>query len=354
MSGATGGDRPRVSSAVDVQVVGSFNLAPDPEDALRALSGPTIFHLPGRDRSRSRVVVGSLHGNEPSGWRAIHHVLGAGETPAVDTWFFVGAVDAARLAPCWSRRMLPGRRDLNRCFRPPFDDADGAVALEALSALAAIHPEAAIDLHNNSGHNPAYAIGQERDPLRLSIASLFSHRYVTSRFSLGTFMEAFDGTAPTVTIECGRGGDLAADAVAIAGLRRFLRLERIDPVFVSQQAMTILIDPVRVQTRPGLTLAFAGDGTLARSGSVDLVLDREIDRHNFQTLPARTRLGWLRDPATWPLVAVDQSGQDVSQDLFQAVDGALETRASIVPIMMTTDPVSALGDCLFYAVHQRQ
>ncbi|HEX2659244.1 MAG TPA: succinylglutamate desuccinylase/aspartoacylase family protein [Polyangia bacterium] len=346
--------RPSDSGAIDVQSVAALDLAPDPDEALRALSGPTIFHLPGRDRSRARVVVGSLHGNEPSGWRAVHHVLRAGETPAVDAWFFVGAVDAARVAPCWSRRMLPGRRDLNRCFRPPFDDADGAIALEALSRLRAVRPEAALDLHNNSGHNPAYAIGQSRDPLRLSLASLFSHRYVTSRFSLGTFMEAFDETAPTVTIECGRGGDLAADAVAVAGLMRFLSLERLEPAFVSQQPMTLLIDPVRVRTRPGVTLAFADAGYQARAGTVDVVLDREIDRHNFQTLPAGTRLGWLRDATPWPLIAVDQDGEDVSRELFHAVDGALETRTSIVPIMMTTDAASALGDCLFYAVHQRQ
>ena len=167
-------------------------------------------------------------------------------------------------------------------------------------------------------------------------------------------MEAFDELAPTVTVECGRGGDPAADATAAAGLARFLRLDHFDPVFVPAEPMTILTDPVRVRARPGVMLAFADDDRPARTGAVDLVLDREIDRHNFQTLAEGTLLGWLRAGAAWPLVANDEGGQDISRDLFHTVGGELRTRASLVPIMMTTDPKAALGDCLFYAVHQRQ
>jgi len=125
-------------------------------------------------------------------------------------------------------------------------------------------------------------------------------------------------------------------------------------VFVSPSTMSILTDPVRVQVCPGVTLAFADTPQPALAGAVDVVLDREIDRHNFQTLASGTVLGWIRAGAAWPLRAIDEDGRDLSRDLFQVVDDALVTRTSIVPIMMTTDATSALGDCLFYAVHQRQ
>jgi hypothetical protein len=105
-------------------VDGTPDLPPDADAWLDQLPGPVAIAASGRDSSRTRVVSGMLHGNEPSGLRAIFGALRSGELFATDTLFFVGAVDAARAAPRHSHRMLPGRRDLNRCFRPPFADVD--------------------------------------------------------------------------------------------------------------------------------------------------------------------------------------------------------------------------------------
>jgi hypothetical protein len=44
---------------------------------------------------------------------------------------------------------------------------------------------------------------------------------------------------------------------------------------------------------------------------------------------------------------------DISQQLFIARDGMLQTRRELVPMMMTTDPSVAQLDCLFYAVRPR-
>jgi Succinylglutamate desuccinylase / Aspartoacylase family len=328
------------------------SLPGDANAFLEGLAGPALLRLPGRDRGRVRVVSGTLHGNEPSGVRAIHQALRT-VVPAVDVLFFIGAVAAARAEPRFSHRMLPGRRDLNRCFRAPFDGEDGALAEAVLAELRAARPEAVVDLHNNSGHNPAYAIGTVADGARLALGALFAERYVCSSVRLGTFVEAFEDVCPAVTIECGRAGDIAADAVAFAGLERFLRLEQLDTVVVSNERLSVFTDAVRVTLRPGLTVAFAE----APDPAADLTLDAEIDRHNFETLPAGTRIGWVR-PDIWALAALDAGGVDRSRSLF-AVEGgeragALTIRQTFTPIMMTTDPDAAVGDCLFYAVHQRE
>src|SRR5688572_2241480 len=42
---------------------------------LGELQGPTAVRVPGRDGARLRVVSGLLHGNEPSGLRAIFELL---------------------------------------------------------------------------------------------------------------------------------------------------------------------------------------------------------------------------------------------------------------------------------------
>jgi hypothetical protein len=59
-------------------------LAATPEAFLAWLAQPTLFRVPGRDRSRTRVLATLLHGNEPSGLRGLHRWLRAGAPPAVD------------------------------------------------------------------------------------------------------------------------------------------------------------------------------------------------------------------------------------------------------------------------------
>ena len=51
---------------------------------------------------------------------------------------------------------------------------------------------------------------------------------------------------------------------------------------------------------------------------------------------------------------LDATGTDISRRLFHLDGKELRTRATMVPIMMTTDAVIARADCLFYAAHRRQ
>ncbi len=337
-----------MSDVIDLVELTPGHAVPGDADAfLAGLCGPTILHVRGRDRGRARVVAGSLHGNEPSGLRAIHRVLADRVEPAVDTWFFVGAVEAARAAPGFAHRMLPGRRDLNRCFRPPFDGPDGAIAREALARLRAVAPELVVDLHNNTGHNPAYAVGPSTEGLYLGLTALFARSFVHSRLSLGTFSEAFADLAPSIAVECGRAGDPAADATAHAGLLRLLRLEHPDAL-VAPDKLAILVDPVRVMLQPGASLAFA-DAPVPGS---QLTLVPDVDRHNFQTLAPGTALGWIEGP--WPLVALDEHGRERAHELLLDDGGILRTRTTIVPMMATTDVAAARGDCLFYAASRQQ
>lgn len=337
-----------VSTVIDVRTVEKGDLPDDPDAFLDQLERPTVFRVPGRDRSRCRVVSGSLHGNEPSGLRAIHRFLSLGEPPAVDAWLFVGGVESARAEPRYSHRMLPGRRDLNRCFRPPFGDRDGKVAEQVLDLLRGARPELVVDLHNNTGQNPAYAVGGGLDE-RLDLAALFCDRFVCSDLSLGTFTEAFAELAPSLTIECGRAGDPQADATAYAGLVRLMRLHQLVPARVSREHMMILEHPVRVCLRPDHTLAFAD----RPDPSASITLDLEIERHNFETVAEGTRFGWVSPGLPWPFEALDASGADVSMAWLEIARGELVSRRSFVPFMLTTHAEIARSDCLFYAATRR-
>ncbi len=324
-------------------------LGETPEAFLSWLAGPTVLRIPGRDRSRARGLATLLHGNEPSGLRALHGWLRSGALPAVDLVAFVGAVDAALAPPGFAHRMLPGRRDLNRCFLPPFAGDEGGIAGEALRLLREAGCESLVDLHNNTGHNPAYSVATTIDAARINLTALFAERLVHNAIRLGTLVEATADDFPSVTIECGRAGDPAADALALQGLERYAGLERLEMRRVLAPKLDILEEPVRVCARPGSTLAFA-DQPMA---GADLTLRSDIDRHNFELLLPGVPVGFVGDGASWPLEARGADGEEVSHDLFVLRDGSIETRRAGVPIMMTTDVAVARSDCLFYFARPR-
>lgn len=322
------------------------DLPADPPSFLRWLGQGAMLRIPGRDRSRTRVVVTLLHGNEPSGLRAMHRWLLADATPAVDVGLVIGAVETALAPPGFAFRLLPGRRDLNRCWRAPWVGGEGAFAQAVLETVRASAPECLVDLHNNTGHNPAYGVSPRVGAPERRLVSLFADRIIHAPLGLGTLVEATADELPSVTIECGKSSDPAADQVAFDGLGRVvsqadLELERGDP-----PALAVFHDPVRVRVRAGVELAF-GNGP---DDAVGLTISQEIDRHNFREVPPGAILGWLGADGRWPVEARGSGGVDRSEEFFRARGRVFETRRSLVPVMMTTDRESALADCLFYAV----
>ena len=320
-------------------------LPEEPEAFLRWLGGSSFLRVPGRDRSRARAVTTLIHGNEPSGLRALLAWLRDGETPATDAVVWIASVATALGPPSFGHRSLPGRPDLNRCFLDPEgDSAEHALARAALGLLRSASPEALIDLHNNTGHNPAYAVGPVADGPHRGLAAMFGRYFVKSALELGALVEATEHDFPSVTIECGLAGSSQADSVARSGLDHFLACNSLPQS--PEREPTLLLDPLRVEVLPGFELAI---GEQPASGA-GFTLAADIDRHNFEQLGPGVVIGWLHDDRPWPLLARGATGEDVSHDYFVRRGERIETRRELMPIMMTTEPAIACSDCLFYIV----
>jgi hypothetical protein len=83
----------------------------------------------------------------------------------------------------------------------------------------------------------------------------------------------------------------------------------------------------------------------------DLTMPDDLDRHNFETVPAGSRVGWVRGDGC-PLELVDEDGTDRAPDYFESRGGELVARRPFMPIMITVDAAIAASDCLFYVVHE--
>ncbi|MEH6606422.1 MAG: M14 family metallopeptidase [Pseudomonadales bacterium] len=318
----------------------------DAAEWLKLLAGPTCITVEGRDPQRTRAVVTLLHGNEPSGTLAVHRWLRSGIQPAVNMLFIIASVKAALIAPGYSHRVIPGQRDLNRCFRKPYDDEPGVLAHSILEELIKHRPECVVDMHNTSGSGPAFGVVTHMDERHDALTSLFTQRLVVTSLRLGALMEISEHLFPTVTIECGGRQDVEAHELAWEGLLRYSKEDNVLAPQDTDWGMEVLNNPVRLELAEGCRLAY---GEQARP-DVDLILRQDIEHLNFGLVEKATFLGWIGNKGLTIFSAINSKNDCVLDELLEVRDGRLYTAKSLKLFMITTSAEIAQMDCLLYAV----
>ena len=316
------------------------------EEFLRSLAGPTCFFLEGEDDTRTRALVTLLHGNEPSGAMALFRWLKSCERPAVNVVCIIASVAAALEPPLFSHRMLPRARDLNRCFRPPFDDAQGALAEEILEILHMHHPEAVIDMHNTSGSGPSFGVCTYMDRQHDALVSLFTQRLIVSNLGLGALMEISEHSYPTVTVEVGGRLDDDAHELAYEGMVRYFQARTVLAHEETDWGLELLRDPIRLELLDHVTLTYADEP----SANYDITLKTDIEHHNFGGVSPDTLLGWASGPERSLFTALDVGGRCAVTRLVRIKDGELYPAQPLKLFMITNNAAIAYSDCLFYAV----
>lgn len=321
-------------------------LAPGVEAFLERLGGPSWISVAGRDRRRCRVLVTLLHGNEPSGVIALHRWLGSGEQPAVDVHCFVASVEAALTAPRFTHRMLPGRADLNRCFKPPFEGTQGAIAQSCLNRLEQLEPEAVVDIHNTSGDGPAFGVTAYDKPALSTLVACFTHRLVITDLRMGALLEAARDDLHIVTIEVGGSQEPASHETAYDGLRRFVTIPDLYAADLATELFEVLKHPLRLELASDATLTYNDHP----QEKFDVTISADIEQHNFGTVTPGIRLGWLGATGLSGLRVPDGNGGNLVSCYFTADAANLRPRVPLKVFMATPNPELAAGDCLFYFV----
>lgn len=330
-----------------------FWYAPTPDQVgdsveafLRALAGPSLLHIPGRDSTRKRAISTLLHGNEPSGTKAVFRWLKEAVTPAVDVLVFIGSVQTSLTHPLFFYRHLPQDKDLNRCFSEPFEGEQGRVAKAFLDFLQDAKPEALIDIHNTSGMGPAFAVAMKQDAPHEALASLFCERMLVTGLRLGALFEYSERNVPTVTIECGGGQDPRADDIAYQGLLRYANQDDVLTPPAADWLLDVLHEPVRVELSADASICYQEHPDPA----FDVTLPPDVEHHNFGKVLPDVLLGWVR-PESWHKVLVKTaSGVDIKDRVLRLNEGCLRPAQALKLFMVTTNAAIAKSDCLFYAV----
>ena len=135
-------------------------------DLYKVLGGPTLIHLPGNQPGPPLFICTLLHGNETTGIEALQIILECyGGCPPRPVSIFIGNVSAAQ----YGERFLSGQPDYNRIWTGG-QGHEYRTARHVLELMKDLEVCACIDIHNNTGRNPHYAIIATRETPHLALA----------------------------------------------------------------------------------------------------------------------------------------------------------------------------------------
>jgi succinylglutamate desuccinylase len=325
-----------------------LKIAQTPLGFLRQLNGLTIFDVQGKDNGRTRVITTLIHGNEPSGFIALHHWLLEKKIPEVNIRFILCNPEAADLPPEFTHRYLQAAQDLNRFFTlnnisaTKSNNSIRYRAEQIIKAVTEVNPEAIVDLHNTSGNSPAFGVSIYDSDQVLDLISLFTNKVILTGLHVGAIMEQ-KFSAPIVTIECGGAAQIQSHQLAITGLEKFTNQKNIFDHHAGK--VDIHRHPCRIELKKGIVLGF-GDYHLL---TADITLRNDAEQLNNQVTTAGQLIGWYEKDNHLPLIVKDEQGNNQLSAMLYLKDGGIYIKQRLQIFMATKQVDIATNDCLFYA-----
>ena len=311
-------------------------------ELLATLGGPTLFDL--RRPGKPPLFVSTLlHGNETSGWDAVRRIARRDDAAEFSWMLFLGNVQAA----AQGARSLPEQPDFNRIWHASAEDdetrapadtdiwqedshehpAEAQLAEAVAQAAEAAQPFFAVDVHNNSGHNPPYSVITSLDRTTLAAAAAFSPRAIHARQPAGVQTRRFARFCPAVTIETGQPEDPESANRAEAYLLGCLQSGKSPSAEHSRLAL--YENTVRVTVRG------------------DIEPHPGLERLNFGIAVPGQCIAHRGE-----LVAQDSQGRVVTDQYLEADGSATRLTRSVTLSMYTSDVAIARQDCLCYFMTQ--
>ncbi|MES9903373.1 MAG: M14 family metallopeptidase [Sedimenticola sp.] len=316
------------------------------------LGGPTLIHLAGRRVSALFVSV-LMHGNETTGWEAVRDLLrkyavggGHGELPRAMS-LFIGNVSAA----AQGLRQLDGEPDYNRVW-PGCETSEGDESSEhrmmrqVTETMEVRGVFASVDVHNNTGLNPHYACINVIDNSFLHLAALFGRTLVYFIRPCGVQSMAMARLCPSVTLECGKPGQVHGVDHARDYLDACLHLSEHPQHPLASHDVDLFHTVAIVKVPEQVSFGFD------KAADMDIRFTEDLDCLNFREVPRGTSLGHISEGVGAGVSVSNEWGKDVTSRFFKVEDGELRLRVPVMPSMLTKDCRVVRQDCLCYLMER--
>lgn len=305
------------------------------------LKKPTIIHLAG-EKTDPLFITTLLHGNEDTGLLAIQALLKKYEHKPLprSLSIFIGNVDAAAK----NLRHLDGQPDYNRIW-PGTEHGlcrETDMMQQVVNKIQSRKPFASIDLHNNTGRNPHYGCVNRMNPQYLQLARLFSHTVVYFTTPKGVQSEAMATICPSVTLECGKVGEVDGIEHACRFIETTMQLEHLPDHMPSD--IDLFHTVARVVINQDTDFCFDGSGEITLNGQVELYNFREIDQGTefarLDSAPASVFEVW------------NDYEENVFDEYFEISDNKVLLKKPMMPSMFTKNIEIIRQDCLCYLMER--
>ena len=216
---------------------------------------------------------------------------------------------------------------------------------QVVDAMRARGVFASLDIHNNTGLNPHYACVNRLEPNFLHLATLFSRIVVYFIRPRGVQSAAFAQLCPAVTVECGKPGTPGSVEHAAAFIEACLHLSEFPAHPVAPHDVDLFHTVATVKVPEAVSFGFD-----APDADIDFV--SELDHYNFRELARGDLLGRVRPGSPARLQALDESGEDIGERLFDYSQGGITLKKPLMPAMLTRDERVIRQDCLCYLMER--
>lgn len=310
-------------------------------ELLELLGGPSLIHIQGEKEAPVFLSI-LLHGNETSGLGIVQKLLRrySGQQLPRSILLLVGNVAAAAAG----RRQLQGQPDYNRIWPDQHgrfathDTAHSGLASQVMQVLSGHSLYAAVDIHNNSGRNPAHACITSLDQPHVDLAAMFAPLLLHYSYPGGTLAQALIPHCPVTTIECGLPGDAQIQDQAVDFISKLLACADIPP---AQSDVRILRNVATVRVPSLVRIAPLADGG-------ELEIPSDLDRWNWREMPAGALLARQNAGLACPVTVLNGDGQDCTARYLREEGGDIIAARPLIPAMISLDTRIIRQDCLCY------
>lgn len=309
-----------------------------PAEVIQQLPGPSVLHIKGQS-NRCRVITALLHGDSGNSLRALLATLKKSGVPAYNMKIIIVSVDAAKLSPTFSHPYLPGRRDINRCFREPFLYQSDHLANRLLNFLEIWKPDVLIDIHDTPALTRTFAISISDSEGHKTLASYFTDCLIYSPITIGALTDLNIG-CPVISVHATSDYSGIQQSELYKNLTRFWQADKL----TQQRSVRIMSKPRRLELRRSAALTFSDKPVFG----VNCTLRQDIENCSFTTQQAGDVLGWVDHNKLDHFRVVGRTPREKVTDFFSADDNCLTVARPMMLFVLAKNPDLAKSNCLFY------
>ncbi len=317
----------------------------DSAGLLKLLGGPVLIHLEGH-RKDSLFLSVMLHGNEFTGLLVMQRILRRYQDRELprSLSIFIGNVTAAEQ----NLRALPGQPDYNRIWGYG-DTPEHQMTHQVMQEMRKRQVFAAVDVHNNTGKNPHFALICRQDNNFYHLATLFNRTVVYTIKPDTTSTWGMSEFCPAVTLECGLPGDQLGVEHALEYIDACLHLSHFPEHPLPEHDMDLyhLVSIIKIPSR--YSFSFNGAG---KDSETDIVFDKNLSSMNFSEIASGVRFCRIKEGSDAFLEAWDEHGKDRSDEYFIRDGEDYSFKLPVMPAMLTDDSNIIRLDCLCYLMER--